>query len=130
MYSTNNLFSNGSLAHIMFKHYLLSCRAVSSCHSQYAHGSVTSSLQTAGVNCIPLAGLPKMLVIRSYFGIPSPASGPALSIQTGDIIELICADIHSPWWQVRAQAFSYINPENKKNGATAFNSFILSTANQ
>uniref|UniRef100_A0A8D0AEE8 Vav guanine nucleotide exchange factor 3 n=1 Tax=Sander lucioperca TaxID=283035 RepID=A0A8D0AEE8_SANLU len=49
--------------------------------------------------CIPLAGLPKMLVIRNYFGVPSPASGPALSIQTGDIIELICADLHSPWWQ-------------------------------
>uniref|UniRef100_A0A8C4IEG9 Vav guanine nucleotide exchange factor 3 n=1 Tax=Dicentrarchus labrax TaxID=13489 RepID=A0A8C4IEG9_DICLA len=43
--------------------------------------------------------LPKMLVIRSYFGVPSPTSGPALSIQTGDIIELICADLHSPWWQ-------------------------------
>uniref|UniRef100_A0A672FUU3 Vav guanine nucleotide exchange factor 3 n=1 Tax=Salarias fasciatus TaxID=181472 RepID=A0A672FUU3_SALFA len=47
----------------------------------------------------PLAGLPKMLVIRNYFGVPSPASGPALSIQTGDIIELIRADLHSPWWQ-------------------------------
>uniref|UniRef100_A0A8C4II55 Vav guanine nucleotide exchange factor 3 n=1 Tax=Dicentrarchus labrax TaxID=13489 RepID=A0A8C4II55_DICLA len=45
------------------------------------------------------SGLPKMLVIRSYFGVPSPTSGPALSIQTGDIIELICADLHSPWWQ-------------------------------
>jgi len=42
-----------------------------------------------------------MLVIRNYFGTPTPASGPALSIQTGDIIELICADLHSPWWQVR-----------------------------
>ncbi|XP_074477466.1 guanine nucleotide exchange factor VAV3 isoform X2 [Sebastes fasciatus] len=45
------------------------------------------------------AGLPKMLVIRNYFGTPCPTSGPALSIQTGDIIELICADLHSPWWQ-------------------------------
>uniref|UniRef100_A0A673CIB7 Vav guanine nucleotide exchange factor 3 n=1 Tax=Sphaeramia orbicularis TaxID=375764 RepID=A0A673CIB7_9TELE len=43
--------------------------------------------------------LPKMLVIRNYFGVPSPTSGPALTIQTGDIIELICADLHSPWWQ-------------------------------
>lgn len=41
-----------------------------------------------------------MLVIRNYYGVPSPAIGPALSIQTGDVIELICADIHSPWWQV------------------------------
>uniref|UniRef100_A0A671UIZ7 Vav guanine nucleotide exchange factor 3 n=1 Tax=Sparus aurata TaxID=8175 RepID=A0A671UIZ7_SPAAU len=55
-----------------------------------------------GPNCMSPAGLPKMLVTRNYFGVPSPASGPALSIQTGDIIELICADIHSPWWQVRA----------------------------
>uniref|UniRef100_A0A3P8PWH0 Vav guanine nucleotide exchange factor 3 n=1 Tax=Astatotilapia calliptera TaxID=8154 RepID=A0A3P8PWH0_ASTCA len=52
-------------------------------------------------HAVHLAGLPKMLVIRNYFGSPSPASGPALHIQTGDIIELICADIHSPWWQVR-----------------------------
>uniref|UniRef100_A0A671UJB7 Vav guanine nucleotide exchange factor 3 n=1 Tax=Sparus aurata TaxID=8175 RepID=A0A671UJB7_SPAAU len=53
----------------------------------------------AEANCMSPAGLPKMLVTRNYFGVPSPASGPALSIQTGDIIELICADIHSPWWQ-------------------------------
>uniref|UniRef100_A0A669B265 Vav guanine nucleotide exchange factor 3 n=1 Tax=Oreochromis niloticus TaxID=8128 RepID=A0A669B265_ORENI len=52
-----------------------------------------------GTYAVHLAGLPKMLVIRNYFGSPSPASGPALHIQTGDIIELICADIHSPWWQ-------------------------------
>uniref|UniRef100_A0A3Q1BXV5 Vav guanine nucleotide exchange factor 3 n=1 Tax=Amphiprion ocellaris TaxID=80972 RepID=A0A3Q1BXV5_AMPOC len=51
------------------------------------------------IDAFHLAGLPKMLVIRNYFGVPSPTSGPALSIQTGDIIELICADIHSPWWQ-------------------------------
>lgn len=46
-----------------------------------------------------------MLVIRNYYGVPSPAIGPALSIQTGDVIELICADIHSPWWQVSALMF-------------------------
>ncbi|XP_055364029.1 guanine nucleotide exchange factor VAV3 isoform X2 [Betta splendens] len=46
-------------------------------------------------------GLPKMLATRNYFGVPSPTSGPPLSIQTGDIIELICADLHSPWWQGR-----------------------------
>uniref|UniRef100_A0A3Q3IIG8 Vav guanine nucleotide exchange factor 3 n=1 Tax=Monopterus albus TaxID=43700 RepID=A0A3Q3IIG8_MONAL len=44
-------------------------------------------------------GLPKMLVIRNYSGVPSPTSGPALNIQTGDIIELICADLQSLWWQ-------------------------------
>uniref|UniRef100_A0A669F678 Vav guanine nucleotide exchange factor 3 n=1 Tax=Oreochromis niloticus TaxID=8128 RepID=A0A669F678_ORENI len=54
---------------------------------------------SCGTYAVHLAGLPKMLVIRNYFGSPSPASGPALHIQTGDIIELICADIHSPWWQ-------------------------------
>uniref|UniRef100_A0A8C4II85 Vav guanine nucleotide exchange factor 3 n=1 Tax=Dicentrarchus labrax TaxID=13489 RepID=A0A8C4II85_DICLA len=59
-------------------------------------GTVRTQVRT---NCILLTGLPKMLVIRSYFGVPSPTSGPALSIQTGDIIELICADLHSPWWQ-------------------------------
>uniref|UniRef100_A0A8C3G1U4 Vav guanine nucleotide exchange factor 3 n=1 Tax=Cyclopterus lumpus TaxID=8103 RepID=A0A8C3G1U4_CYCLU len=64
--------------------------------------TVKTSLKSkryAGANCVPLAGRPKMLVIRNYFGVPSPASGPALSIQTGDIIEIICADLHSPWWQ-------------------------------
>uniref|UniRef100_A0A8C5HCM3 Vav guanine nucleotide exchange factor 3 n=1 Tax=Gouania willdenowi TaxID=441366 RepID=A0A8C5HCM3_GOUWI len=45
--------------------------------------------------------LPKMVVIRNYFGVPSPSSGPALNIQSGDIIELICADLLSPWWQGR-----------------------------
>uniref|UniRef100_A0A8C7KZC9 Vav guanine nucleotide exchange factor 3 n=1 Tax=Oncorhynchus kisutch TaxID=8019 RepID=A0A8C7KZC9_ONCKI len=42
----------------------------------------------------------KMLVIRDYCGIPSPQSAPPLTIHAGDIIELICADLHSSWWQV------------------------------
>uniref|UniRef100_A0A8C7VIS3 Vav guanine nucleotide exchange factor 3 n=1 Tax=Oncorhynchus mykiss TaxID=8022 RepID=A0A8C7VIS3_ONCMY len=46
-------------------------------------------------------GLPKMLVTRNYFGVPSPICGPPLNIQQGDIIELVCADLHSSWWQVR-----------------------------
>uniref|UniRef100_A0A3Q2CVY0 Vav guanine nucleotide exchange factor 3 n=1 Tax=Cyprinodon variegatus TaxID=28743 RepID=A0A3Q2CVY0_CYPVA len=46
-------------------------------------------------------GLPKMMVIRNYFGVPSPASGLALTIKHGDTIELLCADPHSPWWQGR-----------------------------
>lgn len=58
----------------------------------------------------PLTGLPKMLVIRNYFGVPTPVSGPALSIQTGDIIELLCADVHSPWWQVRVPAAASHQP--------------------
>ncbi|XP_073732595.1 guanine nucleotide exchange factor VAV3b isoform X5 [Misgurnus anguillicaudatus] len=44
-------------------------------------------------------GLPKMLVIRNYFGVPCPQGGPPLSAQTGDIIEVTCADPHSSWWQ-------------------------------
>uniref|UniRef100_A0A8C7KVX6 Vav guanine nucleotide exchange factor 3 n=1 Tax=Oncorhynchus kisutch TaxID=8019 RepID=A0A8C7KVX6_ONCKI len=46
-----------------------------------------------------LSGLPKMLVTRNYFGVPSPICGPPLNIQQGDIIELVCADLHSSWWQ-------------------------------
>uniref|UniRef100_A0A3P8PVN6 Vav guanine nucleotide exchange factor 3 n=1 Tax=Astatotilapia calliptera TaxID=8154 RepID=A0A3P8PVN6_ASTCA len=65
------------------------------CCGKTEHYHLISSFTHA----VHLAGLPKMLVIRNYFGSPSPASGPALHIQTGDIIELICADIHSPWWQ-------------------------------
>ncbi|XP_036410039.1 guanine nucleotide exchange factor VAV3b [Megalops cyprinoides] len=44
-------------------------------------------------------GLPKMLAIRDYCGVPSPSCGPPLNIQTGDVIELICADVRSSWWQ-------------------------------
>uniref|UniRef100_A0A3Q3ILR3 Vav guanine nucleotide exchange factor 3 n=1 Tax=Monopterus albus TaxID=43700 RepID=A0A3Q3ILR3_MONAL len=58
-------------------------------HEQHAEDS----------NAVLVAGLPKMLVIRNYSGVPSPTSGPALNIQTGDIIELICADLQSLWWQ-------------------------------
>uniref|UniRef100_A0A8C7QN13 Vav guanine nucleotide exchange factor 3 n=1 Tax=Oncorhynchus mykiss TaxID=8022 RepID=A0A8C7QN13_ONCMY len=52
--------------------------------------------------------LPKMLVTRNYFGVPSPMCGPPLNIQQGDIIELVCADLHSTWWQVthRSVCFS------------------------
>uniref|UniRef100_A0A9J8DFG6 Vav 3 guanine nucleotide exchange factor b n=2 Tax=Cyprinus carpio TaxID=7962 RepID=A0A9J8DFG6_CYPCA len=43
--------------------------------------------------------LPKMLVIRDYFGVPSPLGGPPLNAKIGDVIEIICADPHSSWWQ-------------------------------
>uniref|UniRef100_A0AAY4D8D3 Vav guanine nucleotide exchange factor 3 n=1 Tax=Denticeps clupeoides TaxID=299321 RepID=A0AAY4D8D3_9TELE len=43
--------------------------------------------------------LPKMQVVRNYNGLPPPSSGPALHIQAGDIIELMCADLHSSWWK-------------------------------
>ncbi|XP_026869081.1 guanine nucleotide exchange factor VAV3 isoform X2 [Electrophorus electricus] len=45
------------------------------------------------------SGLPKMLAIRNYYGIPSPVCGPPVNMQEGDIIELIRADLHSSWWQ-------------------------------
>uniref|UniRef100_A0A8K9XSP0 Vav 3 guanine nucleotide exchange factor b n=1 Tax=Oncorhynchus mykiss TaxID=8022 RepID=A0A8K9XSP0_ONCMY len=53
-------------------------------------------------------GLPRMLVIRDYCGIPSPQSAPPLTIHAGDIIELICADLHSSWWQGKILATSEI----------------------
>ncbi|XP_066508331.1 guanine nucleotide exchange factor VAV3-like isoform X2 [Hoplias malabaricus] len=45
------------------------------------------------------AGLPKMLVIRDYLGVPCPPGGPPLSIQVDDVIEVISANLHSTWWQ-------------------------------
>ncbi|XP_072431021.1 guanine nucleotide exchange factor VAV3 isoform X2 [Chiloscyllium punctatum] len=46
-------------------------------------------------------GLPKMQVVRRYNGTPQPPgnTGPALHIQLGDILEVICAEAHSTWWQ-------------------------------
>uniref|UniRef100_A0AAQ5YWS0 Vav guanine nucleotide exchange factor 3 n=1 Tax=Amphiprion ocellaris TaxID=80972 RepID=A0AAQ5YWS0_AMPOC len=76
------------------------------CLGRFGCCGKTGNFIHAGIDAFHLAGLPKMLVIRNYFGVPSPTSGPALSIQTGDIIELICADIHSPWWQVRVHTVS------------------------
>uniref|UniRef100_A0A665WYJ6 Guanine nucleotide exchange factor VAV3-like n=1 Tax=Echeneis naucrates TaxID=173247 RepID=A0A665WYJ6_ECHNA len=45
--------------------------------------------------------LPRMVVIRDYSGTPHPQCGPPLSIHVGDVIELMFADLHSSWWQVR-----------------------------
>uniref|UniRef100_A0A3B3X707 Vav 3 guanine nucleotide exchange factor b n=1 Tax=Poecilia mexicana TaxID=48701 RepID=A0A3B3X707_9TELE len=57
--------------------------------------------------CVPcLPGLPRMIVIRDYSGIPSPLCGPPLSIQAGDVIELMFADLHSSWWQGKILATS------------------------
>lgn len=44
-------------------------------------------------------GLPKLLAIRNYHGMPTPVCGPPLNIHEGDIIELLRADLHSSWWQ-------------------------------
>uniref|UniRef100_A0A3Q1BHB0 Vav 3 guanine nucleotide exchange factor b n=1 Tax=Amphiprion ocellaris TaxID=80972 RepID=A0A3Q1BHB0_AMPOC len=53
-------------------------------------------------------GLPRMVVIREYSGIPFPQCGPPLSIHAGDVIELMFADLHSSWWQGRILATSKI----------------------
>ncbi|XP_056594021.1 guanine nucleotide exchange factor VAV3 [Triplophysa dalaica] len=50
------------------------------------------------------AGLPKMLVIRNYYGVPSPLCGPPLNIQVGDVIELVEANIRSSWWKGKVLA--------------------------
>uniref|UniRef100_A0A8C7KQL6 Vav guanine nucleotide exchange factor 3 n=1 Tax=Oncorhynchus kisutch TaxID=8019 RepID=A0A8C7KQL6_ONCKI len=59
----------------------------------------TTTHRRASVQTNSILGLPKMLVTRNYFGVPSPICGPPLNIQQGDIIELVCADLHSSWWQ-------------------------------
>ncbi|KAK6299509.1 hypothetical protein J4Q44_G00295420 [Coregonus suidteri] len=39
-------------------------------------------------------------VTRNYSGTPSPIGlARPFNIQQGDIIELVCADLHSSWWQ-------------------------------
>ncbi|RVE62089.1 hypothetical protein OJAV_G00177490 [Oryzias javanicus] len=47
------------------------------------------------------AGLPRMVAIRDYSGVPCPQCGPPLSLHAGDVMELIFADVHSSWWQGR-----------------------------
>ncbi|KAM7400267.1 hypothetical protein PAMA_004798 [Pampus argenteus] len=56
----------------------------------------------------PDPGLPRMVVIRDYSGIPCPQHGPPLCIHAGDVIELMFADLHSSWWQGRILATSRI----------------------
>ncbi|KAM9845106.1 guanine nucleotide exchange factor VAV3-like isoform 2-T2 [Aulostomus maculatus] len=56
----------------------------------------------------PDPGLPRMVVIRDYSGIPFPQCGPPLSIHAGDVIELMFADLHSSWWQGKILATSKI----------------------
>ncbi|XP_069367941.1 guanine nucleotide exchange factor VAV3-like isoform X7 [Paralichthys olivaceus] len=53
-------------------------------------------------------GLPRMVVIRDYGGIPYPQCGPPLSIHVGDVIEVMFADLHSSWWQGKILATSKI----------------------
>ncbi|XP_055008064.1 guanine nucleotide exchange factor VAV3-like isoform X2 [Boleophthalmus pectinirostris] len=53
-------------------------------------------------------GLPRMVVIRDYTGVPFPQSGPPLSVHIGDVIEVMFADLHSSWWQGKILATSRI----------------------
>uniref|UniRef100_A0A8C4ZHD3 Vav 3 guanine nucleotide exchange factor b n=1 Tax=Gadus morhua TaxID=8049 RepID=A0A8C4ZHD3_GADMO len=46
-----------------------------------------------------LLGLPRMLVIRDYCGVPQPEQGSPLCMQAGDVVELISANPHISWWQ-------------------------------
>uniref|UniRef100_A0A3Q2CX39 Osteoclast-stimulating factor 1 n=1 Tax=Cyprinodon variegatus TaxID=28743 RepID=A0A3Q2CX39_CYPVA len=68
----------------------------------------TGEMQMFNLTVFPvlLPGLPRMIVIRDYSGVPSPLCGPALSIQAGDVIELMFADLHSSWWQGKILATS------------------------
>uniref|UniRef100_A0A6Q2ZAR4 Vav 3 guanine nucleotide exchange factor b n=1 Tax=Esox lucius TaxID=8010 RepID=A0A6Q2ZAR4_ESOLU len=59
--------------------------------------------KTGKRNLLLQLGLPKMVVIKDYCGIPPPQTGSSLTIHAGDIIELICADLHSSWWQVMTE---------------------------
>uniref|UniRef100_A0A3Q3FJ92 Osteoclast-stimulating factor 1 n=1 Tax=Labrus bergylta TaxID=56723 RepID=A0A3Q3FJ92_9LABR len=66
------------------------------------------SAQRKSIRIPCLLGLPRMVVIRDYDGVPCPHCGPPLSIHAGDVIELMFADLHSSWWQGRILATSKI----------------------
>uniref|UniRef100_A0A8C3B395 Vav 3 guanine nucleotide exchange factor b n=1 Tax=Cyclopterus lumpus TaxID=8103 RepID=A0A8C3B395_CYCLU len=77
----------------------------------------TGEMETFKTDCVvslnvfafPVSlGLPRMVVIRDYSGVPCPQCGPPLSIHAGDVIELMFADLHSSWWQGRILATSKI----------------------
>uniref|UniRef100_A0A672LGJ7 Vav guanine nucleotide exchange factor 3 n=1 Tax=Sinocyclocheilus grahami TaxID=75366 RepID=A0A672LGJ7_SINGR len=46
----------------------------------------------------------EMMVIRNYYGVPSPLCGPPLNIQVGDVIEVIEANVRSCWWKGKVLA--------------------------
>ena len=41
-----------------------------------------------------------MVAVQNYHGNPSPPTKPALTFQTGDVIELLRGDPESQWWEV------------------------------
>uniref|UniRef100_A0A669B6T0 Vav 3 guanine nucleotide exchange factor b n=1 Tax=Oreochromis niloticus TaxID=8128 RepID=A0A669B6T0_ORENI len=57
-----------------------------------------------------ILGLPRMVVIRDYSGIPSSQCGTPLSIHVGDVIELMFADLQSFWWQVCLWMLRFAGP--------------------
>uniref|UniRef100_A0AAX7V7U0 Vav 3 guanine nucleotide exchange factor b n=1 Tax=Astatotilapia calliptera TaxID=8154 RepID=A0AAX7V7U0_ASTCA len=75
----------------------------------------TGERKTSQTNCFAQSHilgdpcLPRMVVIRDYSGIPSSQCAPPLSIHVGDIIELMFADLHSSWWQVRVTQLNLCN---------------------
>ncbi|ELR55185.1 Guanine nucleotide exchange factor VAV2, partial [Bos mutus] len=44
---------------------------------------------------------PKMVAVQNYHGNPAPPTKPALTFQTGDVIELLRGDPESQWWEGR-----------------------------
>ncbi|XP_044120447.1 guanine nucleotide exchange factor VAV2 isoform X2 [Neovison vison] len=44
---------------------------------------------------------PKMVAVQNYHGNPAPPGKPVLTLQTGDVIELLRGDPESQWWEGR-----------------------------
>lgn len=81
----------------------LNCHGDKRGYKMTTNPSLTGNFQATfhfNVFILPVPGLPRLVVIRAYSGIPSPHCGPPLSIHEGDVIELLLADLHSSWWQV------------------------------
>uniref|UniRef100_A0AAV2JSH3 Vav 3 guanine nucleotide exchange factor b n=1 Tax=Knipowitschia caucasica TaxID=637954 RepID=A0AAV2JSH3_KNICA len=67
-----------------------------------------ATTRTKEISSLLDPGLPRMVVIRDYSGVPCPQSGPPLSVQTGDVIEVMFADLNSSWWQGKILATSRV----------------------
>ncbi|XP_037132939.1 guanine nucleotide exchange factor VAV3-like isoform X1 [Syngnathus acus] len=80
------------------------CRRTESSKKRSKVTPMSSLISTQEGTTPPDSGLPRMLVIQDYDGVPSPPGGPPLCARTGDVIELMFADLHSSWWQGRIPA--------------------------
>ncbi|XP_049603682.1 guanine nucleotide exchange factor VAV3 isoform X1 [Syngnathus scovelli] len=80
------------------------CRRTESSKKRSKVAPMSSLISTQEGTTHPDSGLPRMLVIQDYDGVPSPPGGPPLCARTGDVIELMFADLHSSWWQGRIPA--------------------------